>query len=244
VTVQVLDLFCGAGGVTKGWQLAGCHVTGVDIEPQPNYCGDAFVQADALRYVVQHGRRFDVIVASPVCKKFTSLRNMSQKTRRYADSLVNLIPPTRERLSSIGVPYVIENVPGAPLVDPILLCGSMFGLGVIRHRLFESNLPLVPLPHRRCFSVRDHPHYSAVFGAQTPDGGYDHDGYERRGSRKTADWKIAMGIDWMTRYELTQAIPPAYSLFIARQALWLMGARPLEVAVTFQPSLFAAMETA
>jgi hypothetical protein len=239
VTLRVLDLFCGAGGVTKGWQLAGCHVTGVDIEPQPNYCGDVFIQADALRYVEQHGWRFDVIVASPPCQRFSRLRNLSRQQEQSARQRPNLVAPTRELLRAVGRPYVIENVVGAPLVDPILLCGSMFGLGVIRHRLFEGSLPLVAPKYHRCADAKNHPNWSGVYG-KSGDRGW----MTATGSTDISDWQLAMGIDWMTRQELTQAIPPAYSLFIARQVLWLMGARPLEVAVTFQPSLFAALETA
>jgi DNA (cytosine-5)-methyltransferase 1 len=143
-----LDLFCGAGGATKGLQRAGFHVTGVDIKPQPRYCGDAFHQADALEFPLDG---FDFIWASPPCQAFTSLRFMPT-----AKEHPNLIPETRARLIAAGIPYCIENVEGAPLGESgylIMLCGTMFGLRTLdsraelrRHRLFETSfsIPLRP----------------------------------------------------------------------------------------------------
>ena len=142
-----LDLFCCAGGATKGLQRAGFHVTGIDIKPQPRYCGDAFIQADALKPPVDL-RRFDFIWASPPCQAFTALRNL-QRNQHGPKEYPNLIPQTRAMLLAAGVPYSIENVEGAPLGDSsgclIVLCGTMFGLQVPdgsavlrRHRLFET----------------------------------------------------------------------------------------------------------
>lgn len=146
--LRALDLFCGAGGATKGLQLAGFHVTGVDNKPQPRYCGDAFHQADALTFPLEG---FDFIWASPPCQAFTRLRAL-QGSNEYP----NLIPATRARLVESGIPYSIENVEGAPLGDSgylIMLCGTMFGLQTAdgraelrRHRLFETSfsIPLRP----------------------------------------------------------------------------------------------------
>ena len=143
-----IDLFCGAGGATKGLQRAGFHVTGVDINPQPHYCGDDFHEADALKFPLEG---YDFIWASPPCQAFTKLRFMPDAKKHS-----NLIPETRARLISAGVPYCIENVEDAPLGESgylIMLCGTMFGLGtkdgraeLRRHRLFETSfsIPLRP----------------------------------------------------------------------------------------------------
>jgi DNA (cytosine-5)-methyltransferase 1 len=146
--LRALDLFCCAGGATRGLQLAGFHVTGIDIEPQPHYCGDRFIQGDALQPPVDL-RSFDFIWASPPCQAFTPLRAL-HRHREYP----NLIPQTREMLSAAGVQFSIENVEGAPLGgNLIVLCGTMFGLQtpdgsaeIRRHRLFETSfsIPLRP----------------------------------------------------------------------------------------------------
>jgi hypothetical protein len=135
---RLLDLFCGASGAARGYQLAGSHVTGVDLAEQPRYAGDAFIRGDALDYVAAHGREYDAIHASPPCQAYTALRRLHGEHRDYPD----LVAATRDALRATGRPYVIENVPGAPLLEPAMLCGSMFGLLVRRHRLFESSLLL------------------------------------------------------------------------------------------------------
>jgi hypothetical protein len=153
----LLDLYRGAGGATKGYQLAGFYVVGVDIEPQPNYCGDEFYQDDALKFPIKD---FHVIHASPPYQAYIS---RGRTTRSHPD----LIAATRSRIRDKV--YVIENILGSPLENPILLCGEMFGLQVVRHRLFESNVPLrVPhhIPHRgRVKRFRnDGGYYFAVLG--------------------------------------------------------------------------------
>lgn len=203
---RLLDLFCKAGGATKGYQRAGFHVTGVDIAPQPNYCGDEFVQADAIDYMVDRicrwdWRCFDAIHASPPCQSFTAYR---RKGHSVGDGYPNLIAETRHWLRRWEMPYVIENVLGAPLENPIQLCGSSFGLDVRRHRLFESNVALMSPP---C----DHSWQTPRFPQAT----------NRSNLRSTVEvgvWRIpldvqqrAMGIDWMTLPELSEAIPPAYT---------------------------------
>lgn len=190
---RLLDLFCGAGGCAKGYQRAGFTVVGVDHRPQPHYCGDAFVRADALEFLEQQGAAFDAIHASPPCQAYSaSTRGLRSRGRAYPD----LIGPLRATLQGLGRPYVIENVVGAPLRDPVLLCGSMFGLGTYRHRLFEASFPVEPPPHywhadgERMYVVG---HFSDVPAARR-----------------------AMGIEWMVRDELAQAIPPAYTEWLGR----------------------------
>lgn len=208
---RLLDLFCGAGGATRGYQEAGFWVMGVDSVPQPHYCGDAFVQQDALSVPVEG---YDVIHASPPCQAYSVAKNIHGR-RDYPD----LVAATRERLQAAGVPYVIENVVGAPLHSPITLCGLSFGLGVRRHRLFESNVLLFALPcvgHKQpyviCFGsgVRGR---AAVSGRAKGGGPVIY-----RPVLPLEHGKRAMGIDWMhTGRELAQAIPPAYTRWIGGQ---------------------------
>jgi len=207
---RVLDLFCCAGGAAMGYHRAGFEVVGVDRVPQPNYPFE-FRRADALCYLREHGHLFDVIHASCPCQKWTAYR---RRGNGVGDGYLNLIPATRELLKLAGIPYVIENIESArgELMDPICLCGSSFGLDVKRHRLFESNVPLLALP---C----DHSRWTPRFPPAT----------NRTNLRKTVEvgvWRIplevqqqAMGIDWMTREELSQAIPPAYTQFIGDQLM-------------------------
>jgi DNA (cytosine-5)-methyltransferase 1 len=204
--MKALDLFCGAGGVTKGLQLAGYHVTGVDLVASPRYCGDAFIQGDARDVDLQD---FDFIWASPVCKRYSAGSKHAGTSDRHPDQ----IPWVRERLERAGVPYAIENVVGAPLRRDLVLCGSMFGLGVRRHRVFELSFS-APKPPACDHSKPAVP----VYGNGTPSYHW------RRGlSFSQADKSAAMGVDWMTRDELSQAIPPAYAEFIGRAAAreWL-----------------------
>jgi DNA (cytosine-5)-methyltransferase 1 len=144
--VRLLDLFCGAGGAAMGYSRAGFdEIVGVDNRPMPRY-PYTFVQADALEYLQEHGHEFDAIHASPPCQAFCALSHMAN-----AGKYPNLIPQTREALKATGLPYVIENVPGAPLINPVMLCGTMFGLEtdcgaqLRRHRLFETNWLLICL---------------------------------------------------------------------------------------------------
>lgn len=182
-----------------GYHLAGFDVVGVDIAPQPHYPFE-FHQVDALDFPLDG---FDAIHASPPCQAFTAYKRRPNHVGEYPD----LIWPTRRRLIDAGVPWVIENVPGAPLVNPIQLCGSSFGLDVRRHRLFESNVSMVSPP---C----DHSWQTPRFPPAT----------NRTNLRCTVEigvWRItlavqqkAMGIDWMTLEELSEAIPPAYTEYI------------------------------
>jgi DNA (cytosine-5)-methyltransferase 1 len=209
VRPKLLDLFCGAGGCSVGYERAGFDVTGVDIAPQPRYPYE-FHQADAMTYPLDG---FDVIHASPPCQAFTSLKDM-HNALEHAD----LLTPMRQRLIAWGGPYVIENVPGAPIREPLVLCGTSFGLGAAgaelrRHRLFEHNWPLTSLVPPCGHGQR--PRVIGVYGGH---------GRDRRRLVNTQDFPTtaraeAMGIDWMTGNELSQAIPPAYTEFIGRQLL-------------------------
>jgi DNA (cytosine-5)-methyltransferase 1 len=215
---RLLDLYCGAGGAAAGYQRAGFRVTGVDIEPQPHYPG-AFIHDDVLDLSAAFLARFDVIHASPPCRAYTALRSAPG-----AVSHPMLIQPTRALLRALGKPYVIENVEGAAswMDDPIRLCGTMFELGaggyeLRRHRLFESNLLIVP-PHR-CW------HHKPVLGIY---GGHVRHRAASTGGRRTRDFDgadkpglaaKAMGIDWMSMAELSDAIPPAYTHHIGLQLL-------------------------
>ena len=207
--MRLLDLFCGAGGAGKGYMEAGFDVVGVDIAEQPEYPA-SFVQGDALEYLAAHGHEFDAIHASPPCQASSALTKGTNKGRQY----VNLIPQTRSLLARFAVPTIIENVQGADIRRDLVLCGEMFGLGVIRHRLFEvSGFAALPLAHgRHRGRVRGWRHgqyfdgpYLAVHG----DGG---------GKGTVAEWQTAMGMPWVTnRKSIAEAIPPAYTRFIGGQ---------------------------
>jgi DNA (cytosine-5)-methyltransferase 1 len=203
---RVLDLFCCAGGASKGFHDAGFDVTGVDIVPRPSY-PFRFVQGDALTVDLQG---FDLIWASPKCQFATAYKRRPGHVRESA----NMIPDVRARLIAHGTPYILENVEGARahLESPFTLCGSMFGLEVRRHRCFETSFPVLAPPCNHAAQRGDYPQAT-----------------NRANRRRTVEvgvWRIplevqqkAMGIDWMGLEELSQAIPPAYSEFIARAFL-------------------------
>jgi DNA (cytosine-5)-methyltransferase 1 len=210
--LRLLDLFCCAGGAGMGYHRAGFEVVGVDIAPQPNYPFE-FHQGDALKYLAQHGHEFDVVHLSPPCQGYTT---MSNKHRTAQAAHPRLIEPARAAAVAAGLPYVIENVAGArrAMHSPMKLSGGMFGLGVDRPRLFESNVPLTPPRHRKADSV------VGVYGPL--DGRLlwtRRDGTQLRAARTLAEGQRAMGIDWMRWHELTEAIPPAYTEHIGRQLL-------------------------
>lgn len=204
--MRLLDLFCGAGGAAMGYHRAGfSDIVGVDLEPMPRYPFE-FARGDALEFLVRHGREFDAIHASPPCQKYTFLKSRWRE-KDHAD----FISHVRALLYGYAVPWVIENVVGAPMRFPIILCGSMFGLKVRRHRYFESSEFLFCPPCRHLKEVKTVGVYGNTGGSE---------------KRKPLcrrhlinEWKEAMGIDWMTGKELTQAIPPAYTEYIGRQLL-------------------------
>lgn len=204
-----LDLFCGAGGVSMGLYRAGFDVVGVDIQRQPHY-PFPFVRGDALKPPFRLSD-FDLIWASPPCQAYTMMQGLN--TRAKKKDHPKLIEPTRAMLQASGVPYIIENVVGAPLIDPILLCGSMFGLRVRRHRLFECSFFALRLACRHTFNVAP----IAVYGDHPQQPGDKT--YRVNRARTLAEGQEAMGIDWMPWKPLTQAIPPAFSEHLGRWAL-------------------------
>jgi DNA (cytosine-5)-methyltransferase 1 len=195
---RLLDLFCGAGGAAMGYHRAGFEVVGVDIVPQPNYPFE-FHQMHALSIPIDG---FDAIHASPPCQTWTAYRRRGDGV---GADYMDLIGPVRSRLWGSGVPYVIENIHGAPLINAVQLCGSSFGLNVRRHRRFECSFPVMVPP---CA----HGQHTGRYPAAT------NRGENSRRSVEIGVWRIpletqraAMGIDWMTLEELSEAIPPAYT---------------------------------
>jgi DNA (cytosine-5)-methyltransferase 1 len=223
------DFFSGAGGAARGFQNAGHYVIGIDHNPQPNYCGDEFIQADAMELLqdISFIRRLDFIWASPPCQSYSITKFVHNN--KHPD----LVDPVRQLLRASGLHYVIENVMGAPLIDPVMLCGTFFDLKVYRHRLFETNFYL-PQPEHR-------PHRDNTPGVGrglsnkgfisiTGTGGFGiPNGFEYA--------QNAIGIDWMSRIELSQAIPPAYSEYIARwffdNVMWGELRRPVQLRLDF-----------
>ena len=212
---RILDLFCGAGGCSVGYHRAGFEVVGVDNVHQKRYPFE-FVQADALEYVAEHGREFDVIHASPPCQAYSRMSQVNNND--YPD----LIADTRAALVATGKPYVIENVPGAPLVNPFMLCGTMFGLKVIRHRLFECEPPIW-FPPAIC--KHDTGGMLKAGRGPSPKGFWSISG-KGGGNGTLKGWASALDIDWMTLSEMAQAIPPAYTEFIGKQLLAVLDLTP------------------
>ncbi|NIY66560.1 DNA cytosine methyltransferase [Streptomyces malaysiensis] len=207
---RLLDTFCCAGGMAMGFHLAGFDVVGVDIEPQPEY-PFTFVQGDAIDYIREHGAEFDLIHASPPCQAWSPLNAYNHKT--YPE----LIAPAREAIRTTGRPYIIENVEAAreQLIDPVMLCGPMFGLNLYRHRLFETSLPLVPPPHRAhgALCVRNGYLPTPERPFMTITGGRHSKAWQRAAAH-------AMGTPWITTVRgVCEAIPPAYSQWIGRTFL-------------------------
>ncbi|WP_109398807.1 MULTISPECIES: DNA cytosine methyltransferase [unclassified Mycobacteroides] len=211
---RLLDLFCGAGGAGMGYRRAGFEVVGVDINPQPNYPFE-FHQADALEFLAEHGGEFDVIHASPPCQDHSPLRS-----RAGVHGTGWLLGATFDSLMSQPAPWVIENVMGADMRADLVLCGGMFGLRTYRHRKFRIDLRLPMLltepihpPHvvKTCTKQRRKGFEAGMNVSITGDVG---------------SWvgPACMGIDWMTGAELSQAIPPAYTMYIGSQLLEHMRA--------------------
>lgn len=233
----IIDLYCKAGGAGMGYHNQGFDVIGVDIQSQKNY-PFKFIQADALEFLnailildhwddIQLGH-ITAFHASPPCQKYSAMTNGRWKDR--LENHPNLVAPTRELLKLTGKPYIIENVVGAPLETPTMLCGSMFGLQskagnpLYRHRLFETSFTVgltPPCQHSKASAI------GVYGGGQNPArrktlpavAVYGHSG----GTSKRGDATFgiearreAMGIDWMTGNELSQAIPPAYTTYIAK----------------------------
>lgn len=216
---RILDLYCGAGLAAEGYVRAGFEVVGIDIEPQPRYPGDQFIRASALEQDLRFLRSFHAIHASPPCQFGSAMRHAPN-----AKTHANLIPATRKLLKASGLPYVIENVEQVRphLIDPIMLCGSMFGLSagghqLRRHRLFETNFAV---PERTCR------HKTPVIGIY---GGHVRNRAAGHGGRGTADFigqdKKALALEAMgltrelTMDEISQGLPPAFTAYIGQHLL-------------------------
>jgi DNA (cytosine-5)-methyltransferase 1 len=221
MSLRLLDLFCGAGGAAMGYHRAGLEVVGVDIKFQKHYPFE-FHKADAFQYLWDHWVEFDAIHASPPCQAFTLANYRARKLGKKYD---NMIADCRRLLCNISrIPWIIENVPQAPLIGAVTLCGTMFGLGVFRHRKFEANFQLnAPAHTKHTGKVGDGKYFSVAGGA----GRWKSWGTVKRNITKgtIADWRSAMGIDWMTGKEITQAIPPAYTEWIGKQLIAYLEAK-------------------
>lgn len=205
-----LDLFCCAGGVAEGLHRAGFQVVGVDIDPQPRY-PFAFVQADVLNLSFAN---FGLVWASPPCQRFTDLA----KRNKNADKWPDLIEPVRNKLIRSKCLYVMENVEGAPLKPTLMLCGTMFpDLRVLRHRLFEANFPIEQPAHGKHPKVHTFDKRKSHFGKTNEWSDFVQ--VTGGGNCTVAAARDAMGIDWMSKGEINEAIPPAYSEHIGRAAL-------------------------
>lgn len=192
---RLLDLFSGCGGCSVGYALAGFHVTGVDVNPQPYYPFD-FIQADVFKLDYEFLMSFDVIHASPPCQAYS---RAAATVRKQGKVYPDLYLPTKRLLQAVGKPWIIENVVGSP-AKGIRLTGDMFGLGVLRERIFESSMPLVcDLPRQKVGSVKTG-EYVTVAGSH--------------GRRRWAD---AMGIQWADNKGIRQAIPPAFTEYLGKQ---------------------------
>lgn len=215
---RLLELFCCAGGSGMGFRWAGFEVDGVDIRRPTSYPAGRFILGDAIERLSDPGfmAQYDAVAAYPPCQDYISITKGTNKGRAYP----RLVEPVRELLEATGLPYVIECGNGKHLRRDIQLCGEMFGLGVIRHRTFELGGWWMEQPphvkHRgRVRGWRHGLYYEGPYVAVYGDGG---------GKGSVEEWQEAMGIDWTTdRFELREAIPPAYTEFIGRQLIAHIG---------------------
>jgi len=206
--VKLLDLFCGAGGASKGYALAGFEVTGIDLKHGKRY-PFTYQRRDFNTVTVEELQEYDVIHASPPCQTFSITQHLRNAQGKSTDKL-DLLEPVRNLLIASGKPYVIENVKGAPLINPVQLCGSSFGLKARRHRLFESNMPLTGT----ACNHKEQGRPVGIYGSmrdEIPQGG--------RTAKTMEEAHSAMGIDWMIWGELVEAIPPAYTEYLGKQLI-------------------------
>jgi len=210
---RLLDLCCRSGGASVGYHRAGWCVEGVDIEPIADY-PFTFHRGDALEYLAEYGHEFDAIHASFPCQSQTTLQKGTNAARGYR--YPNLIPEGRTALLATGKPFILENVPSSELRKDVVLCGEMFGLAVIRHRVFEIHGLKIPQPvhvkHRgRVAGMRHGEWFTGPYFAVYGEGG---------GKGTVEQWQQAMGIDWTAdRKNLAEAIPPAYTEYVGRAAI-------------------------
>ena len=206
--MKLLDLFCGVGGASVGYAEAGFEVHGVDLKHGKRY-PFTYTRADVLDILKDQAfiNQFDVIHASPPCQTHSITKHL-RNAQGKSTSKLDLIPETRAALIGSGKPYIIENVPGSPLINPVQLCGSSFDLKVRRHRLFESNMPLIG-------SVCDHKKQGRPIGVY----GSLNDEIPQGGKTATTidEARNAMGMDWAIWTELVEAIPPAFTKYLGQQ---------------------------
>ncbi|MFB4275798.1 hypothetical protein ACBJ59_10935 [Nonomuraea sp. MTCD27] len=222
---MILDLFCCIGGVARGYQEAGFRVIGVDINPQPDYAGDLFIQADALKFLrwntswIQR-QGFVAAHASPPCQGEGAPAKGTNAAR--GNPHPRLIDPTRAALKRIGIPYVIENVAGSSVRKDITLCGEMFGLDVLMHRYFElgrwtTERPAHPKHRGRVRGWRHGTYFDGPYVAAYGKGG---------GKATVAEMQAAKGIDWSSdHFALREALPPAYGLWIGQALTAFLASR-------------------
>ena len=208
--MKLLDLYCKAGGASVGYARAGFEVIGVDIKKQKRYPYQ-FIQADALEILADKDfiSQFNVIAASPPCQTHSATKHL-RNAQGKSTNKIDLIPQTREGLIASGKIYIIENVPGAPLIDPVVMCGSSFGLKVRRHRQFESNVKLTGLSCNHKLQGKP----VGVYGSmrdEIPGGGHT--------AKSLEEAREAMGIDWMLWGDLVEAIPPIYTEYLGKQIM-------------------------
>ena len=208
--MKLLDLYCGVGGASMGYSRAGFDVTGVDVKHGKRY-PFKYIRANVLNILadIEFLNRFDVIHASPPCQTHSITKNL-RIAQGKSTSKMDLIPETRAGLIKSAKPFIIENVMGSPLIDPIMLCGSAFGLKVRRHRIFESNIKLNG-------SLCDHKKQGrpvGVYGSlndEIPNGG--------KTAKTITEAREVMGIEWGIWTELVEAIPPIFTQYLGRQAI-------------------------
>jgi len=206
--MKLLDLFCGVGGASVGYAQAGFEVHGVDLKHGKRY-PFTYLRADVLDVLKDDEfiQQFDVIHASPPCQTHSITQHL-RNAQGKSTSKIDLIPETRAALIASGKPYIIENVVGSPLINPIQLCGSSFGLQVRRHRLFESNMKLQGSECNHKAQGRPVGVYGSL-NDEIPNGG--------RTAKTIDEARKAMKMDWAIWTELVEAIPPAFTKYLGEQ---------------------------
>ena len=207
---KLLDLYCCGGGAGHGYEQAGFDVTGIVIEPQAKH-KNRFIQADAIEHLKSHWREYDAIHASPPCQAYSTA---SMQFRIAGKEYVDLIEVTRIELQKTGLPYIIENVPGSPLINPIELCGAMFGMKTYRHRLFESNIKLIAPEHPK------HINKNAKMGRKPLNGDFIQYVGHFSGVKEVQEMT---GLHWLGQHELAQSIPPQYTKHLGLQLMDAMS---------------------
>jgi DNA (cytosine-5)-methyltransferase 1 len=209
--MRILDLYCGAGGAAVGIKRAipNAEIIGVDIKYYRRY-PFTFIQADAIEYLETYGPEFDFIWASPPCQAYSKALG---EQRLYGKQYPDLVSATRHYLNATGKPYCIENVPEAPLEKPLMLCGQMFGLKILRHRLFETNFPWIAPQHKSHAGLKRGIHADYVVVVLNSDRSWLFKDYT------VYIWRRVMQLPGLSRRELSQAVPPVYSQYIMEQ--WL-----------------------